>query len=302
MHFGAAEAPATVLNLIKKAIKAVTPYGIVALRQRILSDRASERAGRWQKEFHSRRKTNIEAATVDRLADHRIVDPLNPAEMVDFLVARGIPRVHVLEGSIPEKSLSFLNKQLEYRLPIGRPMLGLHIGNFVGVSLAYLTAALCSRHFESLVVAVDPNVPHRGIPHPQDHVVALLAATGLQGHVINIVGYSATKSVSNDGVVYDEYDPAQHYSSEASCERVLRNLSGIMHRQFDIALLDGNHEAPYLMEELGTLRPLLSPRGIVILDDIDENWTDIRDVFLRSRSLGFEPLTSDGRIGVIAIS
>jgi len=64
-----------------------------------------------------------------------------------------------------------------------RPQIALHIGNFVGISLAYLTCFLAEQHCDSLVVGVDPDVPHRGIRHPQEHVAALLTACGLENNV-----------------------------------------------------------------------------------------------------------------------
>jgi hypothetical protein len=63
---------------------------------------------------------------------------------IEFHCSRGLPRQHVVEGSIPEDSLTFCGSILDQLIKMDRPLLGLHVGNFVGESLVYF-AALCTR-------------------------------------------------------------------------------------------------------------------------------------------------------------
>ncbi len=51
---------------------------------------------------------------------------------IEFHCARGLPRDHVVAGSIPEDSLAFCGAILDETIETGRPLLGLHVGNFVG--------------------------------------------------------------------------------------------------------------------------------------------------------------------------
>jgi hypothetical protein len=174
----------------------------------------------------------------------------------------------------------------------------LHVGNFVGVSLAYLTAVITARKPDALVLSVDPNLCHRGIANPQSHVTALLSACGLSRNSIVLAAYSGAKSISNDGVVFESYNPEAEFQNETSCEMALANLSKICPGVVDVAMLDGNHEACYLIEELKQLRPLLKGGALLILDDVNQAWAEIQAVFEDVAALGFTAIATDGRVGI----
>ena len=283
--------------ILKTLLKAVLPHGLVAFhrRRRALLARLNEESARAQ--YHAARRQKIAATETCGPCDP-LLNADNYEEIVGFLRDRGLPENHIREGSVPPESLEFIREHVVKQWDGTRPLRALHIGNFVGVSLASLTAALVRLHPESLMVSVDPNLPHRGIHQPQSHVLALLSASGLQSNSLVLAGYSGKKSVSNDATVFDGYDPAAEFAKETATENVLGNLARICPGTFDLVFLDGNHDAAYLLGELQTLRPLLRPGGYVVLDDVDAAWAEIRAVFERIGDLGLESVAADGRVGI----
>lgn len=222
---------------------------------------------------------------------------------IEFHCSRGLPRQHVVEGSIPEASLTFCGSVLD-QLKTDGPVLGLHVGNFVGESLVYFAAYARGRNDESVIVSIDPNLPHRGIDDPQKHTIALLNHFNLQNNVMICVGYSGQKSVSNDGLSFismdgSEYDSLSHYSDEQSCQNSLTNLALLCESRFDFAVMDGNHEAEYLRSEVDVVRRLLTPNGVLLLDDVSEAWADIKAEYASLTSKGWKPLGADGRVGAL---
>jgi hypothetical protein len=223
---------------------------------------------------------------------------------IEFHCARGLPRQHVVEGSIPEKSLEFCGSILDQVIQADRPPRGLHLGNFVGESLVYFAAYVRARDDKAVIVSIDPNLPHRGIDDPQKHTIALLNHFNLQSNVIICVGYSGQKSVSNDGFSFIstdgfEYDSLSHYSDEQSCQNSLTNLALLYESRFDFAVMDGNHDAEYLRSEVDVVRRLLTPNGILLLDDVSEAWADIKAEYGSLASKGWKPLGADGRVGAL---
>jgi hypothetical protein len=284
-------------RILKSLLKAVLPHGLILLwqRRKAREARFAQEAARAQ--YHAQRKEQI-AIVEDNNRPDRTLDATDYENVVAFLVQRGLPEHHVREGSVPPDSLRFVRDHAVAGLDGTRPLRALHIGNFVGVSLAYLTATLVQQQPESLMISVDPNVTHRGIAHPQSHVLALLSACGLQSNSLVLAGYSGKKSVSNDATVFDGYDPATEFYKEAATEHTLQNLGSISSGSFDLVFLDGNHEATYLVHELKSISPLLREGAYVVLDDVDAAWAEIRDVFLKISEFGLEPVAANGRVGI----
>jgi hypothetical protein len=217
---------------------------------------------------------------------------------VAHLVRRGwTSEFHIRDGSIPEPSLEYIASTLEANLPGSRSRL-LHVGNFLGVSLAYLLAWARSR--DGQVLSIDPDIPHRGVQHPQRAVNDLLAHFGLTGRHLLVCGYSLEKCFSNDSVVFEGYNPAQGWSQEAAPENVLPALA-VTGMRFDGALMDGNHDPGYLRRELAVMAELLLPGGVLVLDDVNEWWEGIRTVFdeVARGEWRFERVGTDGRVGVL---
>ena len=273
-----------------RAVKYVMPHGLV------------------QQIFHAqsvrRRLINAHNAAHRSGAAQRI--PYSYDAAIEFHCARGLPRGHVVGGSMTDSTLAFCAKILDDLIPTtnGKPIVGLHVGNFLGVSLSHFVNYVRERNNESIVVSIDPDLMHRGIEHPQKHVIAILNHFGLQGNAIICVGYSGKKSISNDGTVFlrdtgSEYDPYERFESEQSCEDALSNLCAISEGRFDFAVVDGNHEGSYLRRETTVVQRLLKPKGILILDDVSDAWKDIKAEYNDMQSSGWRAVAADGRVGVL---
>lgn len=290
----------TALNSLRQLLKAITPHGLVELRRRRFQPPAPASAISERDRFHDERRQKIADAT-RRAPRHGSIDGTNRSEVIKLLLSRGVPLHHLNEGSVPEASLAFLRTNVLQLLPASEPLLALHIGNFVGVSLAYVAATLKELHPESLTIAIDPNLPHRGVANPQEHVAVLLSACELQRSTLLIAGYSGKKSVSNDGVDFGGYDPAKTFAAEAACERTLGNLRQFLAKRSHLVMMDGNHEGKYLEAEILEVVPLMARGGLLVFDDVDEAWDEIRDVFKDVEKFGLKSIGTDGRIGIAQV-
>jgi hypothetical protein len=286
----------TAVNILFQLVRDAMPYGLVtAVRRRRAVARDQQQRAEMHEERHSRIR-DLDHSPARRSSE--LIDPFQYESLIDFHVSRGLSRASVVEGSIPAASLSFIREVLRESVA-QTPLHGLHIGNYVGVSLAYIAATLRSLHPDSRTVAIDPNLPHRGTVNPQSHVAALLRACGLHGDVILAAGYSGVKSVSNDGVIFDGYDPFANHDEEAGVENVLHSLSLLYPHRFGFAILDGNHDAGYLRTELDCVARLLTPKSLVVLDDVNDAWLEIKKVYRNLGDSRFEALSTDGRVGIL---
>ncbi len=220
------------------------------------------------------------------------------AEAEDFLVDLGCDRDVVREASIPEDSLIACTSAIAESNPQDR-VIGLHVGNFVGMSLAFLTAAIRELRSDSFLVAIDPAIPHRGIADPASKTLALLDHFGLLDSVLMVTGFSLEKNPSQDGIPFAGYDPVEHFHSELACENQLGHIIGLAPESFDFALVDGNHDHTYLDRELRSIDGLLRVGGLLILDDVSAHWRDIQDLYHSIDTEGYMRVLSDGRIGIL---
>ena len=88
------------------------------------------------------------------------------------------------------------------------------------------------------------------------------------------------------------------FSNEFACEETLKNLNVFCPQAFDLILMDGNHEAGYLENEIKTALPMLRPGGFLILDDVSWYWNEIAKKFSKIESFGLKPVAMDGRVGI----
>jgi hypothetical protein len=262
------------------------PYGLMRMR----FDRQDRRkhAGR------VRRLREAEAA-----AAARTFESFSYARAIEFLVERGLDETEVREGSVPLESLEFARGVIAAHADGAHPLVAVHVGNFVGVSLAYMTAALRSLHPRSLVVSVDPGMPHRGIPRPDEHALALLELFGLQDASLTVTGYSLGKNLGDDPSVAGEDQLRANLDATSACENVLANLLTLVPGKVDVAFLDGNHDPPYLRAELDTVTSLVRGGGLVIVDDLD--WSELAEVIAGATKAGasLQHLADDGRMAIL---
>jgi hypothetical protein len=293
------------LERARRAAAWIAPAGIMEPRHRRQAERADAEA--------KLRLAEERRALVGELGAHstrRQTPPFDHEAAVAFLVEEeGIDEQMVRDGSVPPESLAFIASHLGRYLPAG-PALALHVGNFVGISLAALSAALRDHHPDSIVISVDPGIPHRGVEAPDRVALRLLDRFGLTFNNIVISGFSREKSVRDDGLVCGPH-PAYTapletveaaLATDAACEGVLANLVRMLEGRFDLVMLDGNHDGDYLREELIDARRLLRDGGLLVLDDVDGGvWADIAAVFaeLSGGGSGYRQSGFDGRVGLL---
>jgi hypothetical protein len=213
------------------AVKYIMPHGLV---QQVFRSQAV-------------RRHRITAHNAAYKSVARQQAPYSYGAAIEFHCARGLTRGHVIGGSMPESTLDYCSKSLDDLITTDKPIVGLHVGNFLGVSLSHFANYARHRNENSVIVSIDPDLTHRGIEHPQKHVIALLNHFGLQRNAMVCVGYSLNKSLSNDGVAFIgengvEYDPYSRFNAEQSCEDILSDLYTLSPGRFDFAVVDGNHE------------------------------------------------------------
>ncbi len=209
-----------------------------------------------------------------------------------MLVGRGVDEDLIRLSSIDASSLRFIEETVAREVPRG-PLRALHVGNFVGVSLAAVSSIVVRHHPESVVVSIDPNLPHLDVQNPQGHVLALLDHFGLQDNNIVIPGYSLERALNET--------KAGTFEDQPACEHTLRSL-GRLGQRFDLALIDGNHLGHYLRREIDILVRLMSEGALLLLDDVTAHFPDVRDLFdaiAADRSWPLEKIGQDDRLGVL---
>ena len=177
-------------------------------------------------------------------------------------VKYGIPKQQIVDGSVPEKSLDYILTTIEENFE--HTISALHVGNFVGVSLAHLIQGLRWISVDTTsIVSIDPNLNHRGVSNPQSIVVDLLHHFGLDkyNHLL-ICGYTLEKCKSNDSnTTYNGYEPEQEFDKEVAPQYVLSTHcteAGTI--KFDVIFIDGNHEEGYPPTRTTNLYPSSSER------------------------------------------
>lgn len=222
-------------------------------------------------------------------ADRR---PFEYEDAVALLVSRGVDEQTVRTGSIPQGAMGFVADVVREHCP-RRPLRALHVGNFVGISLAALSEIVVRHDPDSVVVSVDPNLRHLGVHDPQRHVLAVLDHFGLQRSNLVICGYSLHRSANDTRVGAFPDLPAG--------ENALANLVRLGQR-FDVALIDGNHGYDYVRGELELLTHLLDDGAVLVLDDIANRYARVLELFEEVAADGSWPFVEvdrDARLGIL---
>jgi hypothetical protein len=282
----------------KYLLKFVVPYNLVVLWQQRIQ--RSNKAENWE----IRKKELFSAGWLKELQQDSST-AYSYKEANNYLAGLGYPLELNPDGSfagaLPESSLNFCASFIIKNFT-GKPTIGLHVGNFVGVSLAYLTNVVQKIHPESLIVSIDPNIQHRNIKNPLNIVVGLLNKFGLQNNSLILTGYSL------EADTYYEVNPKENFENNLttsffdrglSCAQQLKGLEMIALASFDFFLIDGNHEANYLEREIKRADKLLKPGGFLILDDIYSFWTELQKIYESIDETKYQKLGTDGRIGVL---
>jgi hypothetical protein len=224
------------MKKIKKLIKQFLPFGFVQwfkqrsieLHRKKISSLKKNRIS----ELYSTRETILEQ---DRNVDYNEFYE----GLFSDLISRGLNEKQIRLGSMPLNSLLAINDIIKEHHN-EKDIIALHIGNFVGVSLSFFTKCILDvGTSNSLIISIDPNLPHRGIDNPMSHVNYLLSKYRLNRNSMILCGYSLEKSISNDGEFYTEYDSYEKFEIENAPENAIENLLKIKQSYIDLVLIDG---------------------------------------------------------------
>lgn len=275
---------------LSKILSMFVPHGFIAFRDRVIRRK-------WELEMEKitqERKQRIAKVSQDK----QRLPYFDYKEAVSFLSNINCDENQVREGSIDEESLKFFGKFFP-NTNSTKPLVGIHIGNFVGISLAYFANVAVSVHPNSIVFSIDPNLTCRGIGNPMQKVIELLNYFHLNNNVSILTGYSLEKSISNDGLIFDDYNPSERYEVETACENQLQALSLLVSERFDFAVVDGNHEGEYFERELNEIDKLLKPNGYLFLDDISWQWEELKEVYDVFKQQSYEEAGTTDRVAVL---
>jgi predicted O-methyltransferase YrrM len=278
---------------LKRLLKLCLPKRVIELSEKYANPAPSPLT---ETPSQARMRRRIEAQSKGKKSYEYSYD-----DSLSFLDSLGIDPSQSRDGSMPWESLEFMQRHFD-RLDASRPLIGLHVGNFLGVSLAYLANALSRLREGSRVISIDPNLTHRGIARTMEITLALLNHFGLEDRVAILTGYSLEKNVSNQAEIFVGYDPVANWENERACTYQLDILNLLARGGFDLCVMDGNHDPDYLRRELGRVQHLLRPGGLLVLDDVSKAWPDIQSVFNAIAPSQFKKLGEDGRIGLLVRS
>lgn len=194
-----------------------------------------------------------------------------------YLLSLGLDPEHVERGGMKLRDLEIIEDRLRR---LQAPIRGIHVGNFLGFSLCYIAQVLKDISRNSLIFAIDPDIPCRGIERPADVVTKVLQKFDVEDMVIRITGFSLDKNLSNDGYNYTgTYAPEDHYDEELAPRLQLRNLRRLGELQWDFVLLDGNHNGAYLRNEIETCFEMIRCGGYYFIDDVFGSWPEVEETF-----------------------
>ncbi len=287
-----------------KIIKYFLPYGLVVLRRKLInksnpngSQLEQIKRRNYRKEIKQKEQ---KLETLARFDNACIEDVYNNS--IKHLLNRGLEENHVVEGSVPLSSLIEIDRLL-VNISDKKFGLGLHIGNFLGLSLNCISYSMRKSYNSNyLMLSIDPDITHRNIQHPSKYCNELLYLNGLENASIVINGYSGEKNISNDGVEFDSnYNPFEYFNQEFASTDVIKNLCQILGKKVNLVFIDGHHDSTYVRKELLSIEPLLDVDALLIMDDVDSiAWEELNNLFIEiSQSNKYEKVIHNNRIGVL---
>ena len=183
------------INILKKFIGYLLPHFVILFYRKQKEKR---------EEVLRRKRFEIVASSFPGLPNE-----FSYSNMIQSLVALGLDREQIIAGSIPEGSLLDMFEVIR-RENGNSSILGLHIGNYVGVSLVYIARLLVELNPDSHILSIDPNIPHRGIGNPQEKTLYLIDKFGLSKNVSILTGFTLEKNLSNDdNIIYSSTRESQ---------------------------------------------------------------------------------------------
>jgi len=273
-------------KILKSTLRFILPHGIFLLKERIqrkkLLFERQERIKKFNGKIYSKLDYDYELS-------------------IQKLVDRGVSEQQIRDGSIPESSLDYLFDILNERLKDLTSIKALHIGNFVGISLLYLSNALLKINSNTIIISIDPNIPHRGVSTPQKYVCYLLNIFGFQKSNIILTGYTLEKNFGDDGgtFYFSKFTNNKSNNHDYIITNLLENLVNL-NIHLDFILIDGNHDGKYLDREVKLVDKLLNKNGMLVLDDVNRNWEEVNYVYKKTLlNPVYKLLANDNRIGII---
>ncbi|MFN3231046.1 MAG: class I SAM-dependent methyltransferase [Alphaproteobacteria bacterium] len=287
---------------MKSLLRDILPYGVITRRRRAKAERTREALLATRPDYHERRRKLLAEYNDYRASQSSAGDikPFDYENAVRSLVALGLDEEKVRRSTIPESGLKFALSTLEKNLDIGRPVTALHVGNFLGISLCALAGFLRDANPDSMVVAIDPNITHVGINAPHRYVSKLAEDYGLLSTILPIASFSWERNAGDfETTKPDQLDIENPYDDLAFDNALPLLTRCTAPHSFGVALIDGFHEADYLENELTMIRPLLTDGAIVILDDVNDAWADLKALYQGLDQQQWTDLGTDGRLGVL---
>ena len=272
-------------KIINSILKFILPHGIFLIRQKIID----------------KKLLRIRQERIDNFKNSRHSKLIYDYEFcIQKLVMKNLDENQIRDGSIPEDSLIFLFRHIKVKLSKLKRINVLHIGNFVGISLSYISNAVLNIKPDSIILSIDPNISHRGIDNPRRYVYYLLNLFNFQKSNIVLDGYSLERNIGDDGVFYSSNkSDTSNYDAKDCFENILENLKKI-NINFNLVVVDGNHDGDYLRRETNLIFDLLYDDGILVIDDVNKNWQEVSLVFQElSKQKRYSFIATDGRIGII---
>jgi hypothetical protein len=277
---------------LKSIIKSLLPYGLIMQFRKMRSKKEPDKSTKINSLYSS---NNFEEFDFEEFDFYE--------QLISDLVSYGLNEEQIRGGSIPFSSLRHISDLIKHEFENQNIQI-LHVGNYVGVSLVYITyLTIKYTSEESLVISIDPNLTHRGTSNPNEIVNKLLSKYKLDFNSLIITGYSLEKSISNDGnFIETGYDPFKEFEFENAPQNSILNLQKIQTNFIDLMIIDGNHEAKYLKSEIEKSKALLKLGGYIVLDDIDpENWSDLYLMYMEINSLEFKTILNNNRIVILKL-
>jgi predicted O-methyltransferase YrrM len=172
---------------------------------------------------------------------------------VPVLKKRGIDPNGFLWGSIKDDEAEML-----YQLVLDRkPKVAYQIGTFVGYSALVIADALRANG-GGILLAVDPEIPHRTFVNPVDVAREMARAKGLEKYIRFERGWHC--------IVLGDY------ISTGLKRRVpivgAKVLDSVREQGIDLAFIDGDHSAGSTLADFLSLREYLNVKGIAIFHDV----------------------------------